>query len=384
MCPAMPYNVCYGDHFQGAQRHARFVPRPARRGIPHDVPLAADSTTKRSGSSARTRSSSRSPARATRRSRPPPACCSSQGYDWFYPYYRDRALCLQLGMTAAEMLYSAVGAARRSELGRAPDAVALGPQASQHRVGLVTDGHAVPAGRGRRRGDAACRDSSASPTDSRTTKSCSSPPAKARPAKGSSGSRSTRRRTSSCPIVYLVEDNGYAISVPVEVNTAGGSISELVKSFPGLYVQTVDGCDLLASYDGHEAADRLRAGAEGSGARARPGHPPVLALALRRRSDVPSAGGARGGRRARSASRPFRSGSSRRATRPRRTSQKIRDEVDAEVLAATDDALAQPQPDASTVYHARLLARRRSRPASSSTPRTIRSSRAIRRRWSTC
>src|SRR5205085_585458 len=49
------------------------------------------------------------------------------------------------------------------------------------------------------------------------------------------------------PVVYLVEDNGYAISVPVEVNTAGGSISKLVSSFPDLFVQTVDGCDFLAS-----------------------------------------------------------------------------------------------------------------------------------------
>ena len=43
------------------------------------------------------------------------------------------------------------------------------------------------------------------------------------------------------PLLYLIEDNGYAISVPVEVNTAGGSISNLVSSFPDLFVQEVDG-----------------------------------------------------------------------------------------------------------------------------------------------
>src|SRR5690606_7043529 len=50
------------------------------------------------------------------------------------------------------------------------------------------------------------------------------------------------------PVLFLVEDNGYAISVPVEVNTAGGSISRLVQSFPNLYIEEVDGCDVLASY----------------------------------------------------------------------------------------------------------------------------------------
>jgi 2-oxoisovalerate dehydrogenase E1 component len=49
------------------------------------------------------------------------------------------------------------------------------------------------------------------------------------------------------PVLYLVEDNGYAISVPVEVQTAGGSISRLVRSFPDLLIRHVDGCDPLAS-----------------------------------------------------------------------------------------------------------------------------------------
>ena len=49
-------------------------------------------------------------------------------------------------------------------------------------------------------------------------------------------------------MLFLVEDNGYAISVPVEVQTPGGDISRLVESFPNLKVFRCDGTDFLASY----------------------------------------------------------------------------------------------------------------------------------------
>src|SRR5882672_9339927 len=49
------------------------------------------------------------------------------------------------------------------------------------------------------------------------------------------------------PVLFLVEDNGYAISVPVDVQTAGADISRLVRSFPGLHVDSIDGTDFFAS-----------------------------------------------------------------------------------------------------------------------------------------
>jgi 2-oxoisovalerate dehydrogenase E1 component len=45
------------------------------------------------------------------------------------------------------------------------------------------------------------------------------------------------------PVIFCIEDNGYAISVPVEVNTPGGNISKLVANFPNFYFAEIDGTD---------------------------------------------------------------------------------------------------------------------------------------------
>jgi len=152
------------------------------------------------------------------------------------------------------------------------------------------------------------------------------------------------------PIVYLIEDNEYAISVPVEVNTAGGSISKLVAGFPDLYLEEVDGCDPVASYDALGRAVEY--------ARQRKGPALVHAHVIRPYSHSLSDDEVQ-----------YRSASEREAETSRdplihfpRYLQnegiateaelaRIAAEVDEEVQVAADIALASPQPEPDTVYH---------------------------------
>lgn len=270
-------------------------------------------------------------------------------YDWFYLYYRDRALCLQLGMSPEAMLYSAVGAAADPNSGgrqmpshwgskelnivstSSPTGTqflqAVGSAEASLRAGLldITDGF---------QGDEVVLVTTGDGTTSQ----------------GEFWESLNTACNLGLPVIYLVEDNGYAISTPVEVNTAGGSISKLVSSFPGLYIQEVDGCDLLAS---HEV---MRKAVEHVRERKGPAlvHAHVIRPYSHSLSDDETMYRPAEEREAEALRDPI-------TVYPRwlvaegHTTEaeiaKVEQEVDAVVLAATDDALSQPQPGEDTVHY---------------------------------
>jgi 2-oxoisovalerate dehydrogenase E1 component len=275
------------------------------------------------------------------------------GYDWFYPYYRDRALCLQLGMTPLEMLLSAVGAEA--------DPNSHGRQMPSHwghkKLHIVSQ--SSPTGTQLLQAVGSAETTYRCTLIKELQKRVSSfhedevTYVSLGDGTSSEGEFWEALNTASnlkLPVVFLLEDNGYAISVPVEVQTAGGDVSKLVENFPSLYLQRCDGTDPI------ESLEVMRRAVEYC--RERQGPAMVHAKVIRPYSHSLS-----------DDEKLYRP-DEERATDAERDPvkrfgallieegvidqdglQKIKNEVDREVNEAADKALASPQPAQETATH---------------------------------
>jgi 2-oxoisovalerate dehydrogenase E1 component len=195
------------------------------------------------------------------------------GYDWFFPYYRDRALCLALGVTPEEMFLQAVGAATDPASGgrQMPTHWSSRPlhivstsssTATQvlHAVGCAEAGRYFsrhPEAAKKVEGDyRAFRDLPFHGDEVVLT--CLG---EGSTSQGEFWEALNTASNLKLPVIFCVEDNGYAISVPVEVNTPGGNISKLVANFPNFYFAEIDGTDVeLCLRTFQTAAEHCRAG----------------------------------------------------------------------------------------------------------------------------
>jgi 2-oxoisovalerate dehydrogenase E1 component len=199
------------------------------------------------------------------------------GYDWFFPYYRDRALCLALGNTVEEQLLQSVGAAT--------DIASGGRQMPSHwasrKLNIVTPSsstatqclHAIGCAEAGRyfthHPEAAKKVDDPSHPDYRAFKDITFHGDEVVYVSIGEGSTSqgefweslNTASNQKLPVLYVIEDNGYAISTPVEANTPGGNISRLIANFPNFHFAEVDGTDPIASYAAMvEAVAYCRAG----------------------------------------------------------------------------------------------------------------------------
>jgi 2-oxoisovalerate dehydrogenase E1 component len=195
------------------------------------------------------------------------------GYDWFVPYYRDRAICLALGNTVVDQLLQAVGAASDPASGgrqmpshwTSPKLHIVSPSSATatqclHAVGCAEAGRYFtqhPEAAKKHDGDYRQFKDVVFHGDEVTFTSIG----EGSTSQGEFWEALNTASNNKLPVLFVVEDNGYAISTPVEANTPGGNISRLIANFPNFHFAEVDGTDAIASYEAMvEAVAYCRAG----------------------------------------------------------------------------------------------------------------------------
>jgi 2-oxoisovalerate dehydrogenase E1 component len=195
------------------------------------------------------------------------------GYDWFFPYYRDRALCLALGVSVEDLLLQGIGAAADPASGgrqmpshwSSPAHHVVSPSSATatqclHAVGCAEAGRYFsrhPEAAQKHEGDYRAWRNVEFHGDEVVYVSIG----EGSTSQGEFWEALNTASNEKLPVIFVVEDNGYAISVPVEVNTPGGNISRLVQNFPNFFFAEIDGTDPLLSWQAfEEAAAHCRAG----------------------------------------------------------------------------------------------------------------------------
>ena len=283
-------------------------------------------------------------------------------YDWFYPYYRDRALCLGLGATPYEMLLGAVGAADDPSSGGrqmpshwAFEALNVVTQSSPTGSQILQAVGCAEAGRYFSQHPNAARKAEG---DYRQFKDVQFQGDEITYVSLGDGTTSEGEfwealNTASnrrLPVIFCVQDNEYAISVPVEVQTAGGNISRLVSGFPNFHFEEIDGTDPVIAYAAlRRAADHCRSGSGPAFVHAHVIRPYSHSLSDDERLYRPDT------ERQRDAARDpvprLQMFLLREGILDERGINQIETEVEAEIQAAADRALAAALPQPDSIYH---------------------------------
>lgn len=186
-------------------------------------------------------------------------------HDFFIPYYRDRALCTGLGVSAYEILCQANG-----NIG---DTASHGRQMPAHwgnkELNIITKSsctgtqflQAVGVAEAGKFLEKMAKDGVDHSLPYHAKEIIYNSCGDGTTSQGEFWEGLTTACVNKMPVLFMVEDNGFAISVPTFVQTPGGSISKALSQFPGLKVYECDGTCPIDSYDTMKEVEKyLRAG----------------------------------------------------------------------------------------------------------------------------